>query len=82
MAIVISLTLELEEKLQRKANHRGQDISVVTAEILTSILEWETQDLEEAVKGIQQGLDDFEAGSFRSFNEFADEQSRKYNLPV
>lgn len=82
MAIVISLTPELEENLQRKANHRGQDISVVAAEILTSILEWETQDLEEAVKGIQQELDDFETGNFRSFNEFADEQSRKYNLPV
>ncbi|NES25298.1 MAG: hypothetical protein F6K41_41985 [Symploca sp. SIO3E6] len=35
---------------------------------------------EESIQGVQQGLDDFEAGRFRSFQEFADEQRRKYNL--
>lgn len=82
MALIINLTPELEEKLRKKATHRGQDISLVAAELLASVLEWETQDSEEAVKGIQQGLDDFEAGNFRSFNDFADEQRRKYNLPA
>ncbi len=32
--------------------------------------------------GIQSGLDDFEAGRFREFEEFAQEQRRKYNLPT
>ena len=82
MTIVINLTPELEEQLRKKATHQGQDISLVAAELLASVLEWEAQDSEEAIKGIQQGLDDFEAGSFRSFNEFADEQRRKYNLPA
>jgi predicted transcriptional regulator len=82
MAIVINLPPELEEQLRKKATHQGQDISLVAAELLASILEWEAQDSEEAIKGIQQGLDDFEAGNFRSFNEFADEQRRKYNLPA
>ncbi|BAB77860.1 hypothetical protein ACN23B_07450 [Anabaena sp. FACHB-709] len=82
MTIVINLTPELEEQLRKKATHQGQDISLVAAELLASVLEWEAQDSEDAIKGIQQGLDDFEAGNFRSFDEFADEQRRKYNLPA
>lgn len=82
MTIMINLTPELEEQLRKKATHQGQDISLVAAELLASVLQWEAQDSEDAIKGIQQGLDDFEAGNFRSFNEFADEQRRKYNLPA
>ena len=82
MTIVINLSAELEEQLRRKAFHQGQDVSIVATELLASVLEWEAQDSEEAIKGIQQGLDDFEAGNFRSFDEFADEQRRKYNLPA
>jgi hypothetical protein len=50
--------------------------------LLASILEWEEQDAAEAIKGIQQGLDDFEAGKFRSFQDFTEEQRNKYNLPA
>jgi predicted transcriptional regulator len=82
MTIMINLTPELEEQLRKKATHQGQDISLVAAELLANVLEWEAQDSEEAIKGIQQGLDDFEAGNFRSFDEFADEQRRRYNLPA
>jgi hypothetical protein len=35
-------------------------------------------DSEEAITGIQSGLDDFEAGHFRSFQEFAKEQRHKH----
>jgi len=82
MSIVISLSPEVEAHLREKAARQGQDISVVASEMLTSVLEWEAQDAEEAVEGIQQGLDDFEANRVRSFSEFAEEQRRKYNLPV
>ncbi|VXD11244.1 conserved hypothetical protein [Planktothrix serta PCC 8927] len=82
MTIVINLSPELEEQLRKKAALDGQDINVVAANLLANILKWEAQDSEEAIKGIQQGLDDFEAGNSRSFNEFADEQRRKYNLPA
>ena len=82
MTIVIDLTPELEDQLRREATLRGQDVSLVAADMLASVLEWEAQDSEEAIKGIQQGLDDFETGNFRSFNEFADDQRRKYNLPA
>ncbi|WP_293114022.1 hypothetical protein [Moorena sp. SIO4G3] len=40
------------------------------------------EDSQEAIKGIQKGLNDFDAGRFRSFAEFAIEQRRQYNLPV
>ena len=82
MPIIVTLDPELEERLRKKAERQGQDINLVAAELLASALEWETQDLEEATKGIQQGLDDFESGKFRSFDKYADEQHRKYNLPT
>ncbi len=66
----------------RKLPDRDKDVATVAAELLASVLEWEAQDYEEAVEGIQRGLDDFEAGQFRSFAEFAEEQRRKYNLPA
>lgn len=82
MSIIIFLSQEVEAQLREKAAQQGQDISLVAAELLSRILEWELQDSEEAVAGIQRGLDDFEAGRSRSFQEFAEEQRYKYNLPV
>ncbi|WGV27244.1 hypothetical protein [Halotia branconii] len=81
MSIVITLTPELEALLRDKAARQGQDISLVASELLASVLKWEAQESQEAVKGIQQGLDDFDAGRFRFFHEFAEEQRRKYSLP-
>ncbi|MFN6559547.1 MAG: hypothetical protein RMY28_007035 [Nostoc sp. ChiSLP01] len=81
MTIFVSLSPELEARLREKAAIQGQDVSFVAAELLASALEWEFQDSQEAIDGIQQGLDDFEAGRFRTFDEFAQEQRRKYNLP-
>jgi predicted transcriptional regulator len=82
MAIVVSLSPELEARLREKAAKQGQDISFVAAELLKNILDWEAQDSEAAIQGIQQGLEDFEAGRFRSFDDFVQEQHRKYNLPA
>jgi len=82
MAIVVTLSPELEALLRDKATKQGQDIELVASELLANVLEWEVQDSEEAKRVIQQGLEDFEAGRFRSFQEFAEEQRRKYNLPA
>ncbi|MDF5738792.1 MULTISPECIES: hypothetical protein [unclassified Nostoc] len=82
MAIVVSLSPELEAGLREKAAQQRQDVSFVAAQLLETVLEWEVQDSEAAIKGIQQGLEDFEAGRFRSFDDFADDQRRKYNLPA
>ena len=82
MAIVVTLSPELEALLRDRAAQRGQDVNIIASELLASVLELEDQDAEEATKGIQQGLDDFEAGRFRSFQDFAEEQRHKYNLPA
>ncbi len=76
MTIVISLSPQVEAGLREKAARQGQDVSLVAAELLASVLEWEAQDSEEAIEGIQRGLADFEVGRFRSFDEFAEEQRR------
>jgi predicted transcriptional regulator len=80
MAIVINLSPELEVLLRDKAARQGQEVDFMASELLASALEWEKQDLEEAIEGIQEGLKDFEAGRFRSFQNFAEEQQRKHNL--
>jgi predicted transcriptional regulator len=82
MTIVISLSPEAEAQLREKAAQSGQDVSTIAAQILANALEWEAQDSQKAIEGIQRGLDDFEAGRFRSFAEFAEAQRRKYNLPA
>jgi predicted transcriptional regulator len=79
MSIVVTLSPELEIMLRDRAAERGQDVSLITSELLTSVLEWESQDSIEATQGIQQGLDDFEVGKFRSFQEFAEEQRHHKN---
>lgn len=81
MSIVVTLSPELEALLLNQAARRGQDVSLVASELLARILEWEEQETEEAIKGIQQGLDDFETGQFRAFQTFAEAQRSKYNLP-
>jgi predicted transcriptional regulator len=82
MAIIVTLSPELEALLNNRAAQRGQDVSFVASELLAHVLAGEERDLQEAVKVIQQGLDDFEAGRFRSFEDFAQEQRHKYNLPA
>lgn len=79
MPIVVTLSPELEALLRDRAAQQGQDVSLIASQLLASVLQSE-QDSEEAIKGIQQGLDDFETGRFRSFEDFAEEQRHKYNL--
>jgi predicted transcriptional regulator len=82
MSIVVTLSPELEVFLRDKAAQQGQDVNLMASELLESLLKSEEQDLEEAIAGIQRGLDDFESGRFRSLEEFAEEKRRQYNLPT
>jgi predicted transcriptional regulator len=82
MSIVVTLTPELEAKLREKATKQGQDINYVVTELLNQILTWEADDIEAAIEDIKRGLEDFEQGRFRDFEQFAEEQRRKYNLPI
>jgi predicted transcriptional regulator len=80
MAIVVTLSPELETLLLDRAARQGQEVNLVASELLADVLEWQEQDSAEAIEGIQQGLDDFESGRFRDFQEFAEVQRLKYNL--
>jgi predicted transcriptional regulator len=82
MAIVITLSPELETLLLNRAAQQGQEVNLVASELLADVLEWQEQDSAELIEGIQRGLDDFEVGQFRDFQEFAEEQRLKYNLPA
>ena len=81
MTITVTLSPEAEAKLLEKAARQGKDVATVAPELLASVLEWEAQDYEEAVEGIQRGLGDFEARRFRSFEEFAEEQRQRVEAP-
>lgn len=80
MTITLNLSPDLEAKLQDKASQQGKEVNQIITELLTTLLEWETEDANEAIKDIQQGLTDFELGNYRSFDDFAEEQHQKYNL--
>jgi len=80
MSIVVTLNPKLEALLHSRATKQGQDVDLVVSELLASILDWEEKDSEEAIKGIQTGLDDFESGRYRSFQDFSEEHRHRYNL--
>ena len=82
MSIVVTLNPKLEALLYSRAAKEGQDVSFMASQLLANILDWEEKDSQEAIKGIQAGLNDFESGRFRSFQDFAEEQRHKYNLPT
>ena len=80
MTLTIELSPDAERRLHEKAIQQGEAIEAVAAAILADALEWEAQETAEAVEGIRRGLEDFEAGRWRPFDEFADEQRRKHQL--
>ncbi|HAC63377.1 MAG TPA: hypothetical protein DCF68_07500 [Cyanothece sp. UBA12306] len=80
MTITLNLSPDLEAKLQDKASQEGKQINQLITELLTNFIDWEIEDSKEAIKGIKQGLTDFELGNYRSFDEFSEEQYKKYNL--
>ncbi len=82
MSIIVTLNPKLEALLHSRAVKQGQDVNFIASELLASILDWEEKDSEEAIRGIQKGLNDFDSGRFRSFQDFAEEQRHKYNLPA
>lgn len=80
MSLTITLDPAIEAQLRTKAEENGQDINTLATQLLTALLTWEHQETEAAIAGIQQGLDDFDAGKFRDFNDFVAEQQEKYGL--
>ena len=53
MAIVVTLSPDLEVLLRDRAMEQGQDINLVVSELLASILEWEDRDSVAMIASIQ-----------------------------
>jgi len=78
---MIPLKPELKAQLEEYAKRRGQDPAAALDDVLAAYLEWERQDLAEAVDGIRQGYEDVKAGRARPAAQFLAELRRKHDLP-
>ncbi len=76
----IPLKPERQAELEEFARRRGKTPAEALDEALATYLEWESQDFEEAIRGIQQGYDDVEAGHTRPADEFLADISRKHDI--
>jgi predicted transcriptional regulator len=76
----IPLRPDRQAELEEFARQRGKTPADALDEALATYLEWEQQDFEEAVRGIQQGHDDVKAGRTRPSNEFLRDIRQKNGL--
>src|SRR5438093_754775 len=75
----IPLKPERQAELEEFAHRRGKTPADALDEALATYLEWEKQDFEDAVRGIQQGYDDVKAARFGfSFRRRASSVDRSY----
>jgi predicted transcriptional regulator len=63
------------------ARRHDQDTQTALDSVLADFFAWEKQDYQEAVKGIQRGLDDMKAGRTRPAKEFLEELREKHGFP-
>jgi predicted transcriptional regulator len=71
--MTITISEELEARLEARAAREGKDPSTIAEALLTAALDWETQEYAEAVTGIRRGLDASAAGRVRpAADVFAD----------
>ena len=76
----IPLKPERQAELEEFARQRGKAPSDALDEAVGAYLEWERQDFEEAVQGIQQGYEDVKAARTRPVDEFLDELRGKHGF--
>jgi predicted transcriptional regulator len=75
--MIITISEELEARLQERAAQEGKDPTVMAEALLSAALDWEVQEYAEAVTGIQRGLDSSAAGRVRpAADVFADLRAR------
>jgi len=76
----IPLKPERQKELEEFARRRGKTPADALDEALAAYLEWERQDFEEAVRGIQQGYEDAKSGHTRSAEQFLSDMQKKHGL--
>jgi predicted transcriptional regulator len=77
---MIPLKPERRAQLEEYAQRHGQDPASALDEALGAYLEWERQDLGEAVEGIGKGHEDVTAGRTRPASEFLSDMRRKHGF--
>jgi hypothetical protein len=82
MTLTLDLPPQIETLLRQRAEATGQDIQHIAVAVLTLGLSLDDEDFFAAIKGIQQGLNDFEQGHFSSFEDFMTEQNEKHGLTL
>lgn len=80
MTLTIELPPAAEHHLRTVAASRGEAAETVAAAVLAEALASDAEDTRQAAEGIRRGLEEFEDGRYRSFQEFADEQRLKHHL--
>ena len=78
---MMPVTPERKAQLDEYARRHGQDSATALDDALGAYLEWERQDFEETVAGIQRGYDDVLAGRSRPAVGFIAELRRKHGFP-
>jgi predicted transcriptional regulator len=77
LKLTITISPELESRLRQQAEREGKAVDDMAESLLARALEWARQDREEAIAGIQRGLDDSAAGRVRPAVEvFTEMRSR------
>jgi predicted transcriptional regulator len=78
---LIPVTPERKAQLEDYAQRHGQDTAAALDEVLANYLEWDRQDYQEAVEGIQEGYEDVKAGRTQPADEALEELRIKHGLP-
>jgi predicted transcriptional regulator len=78
----IPIKPERQAELEEFARRQGKPASDALDEALAQYLEWEKQDAEEAVQGIQHGYEDMKSGRTRPVESFLDDMRRKHGFSL
>jgi predicted transcriptional regulator len=63
--MTITISAELEARLQERAAEEGKDPNLIAETLLAAALDWEAQERAEAIAGIERGLEASAAGRVR-----------------
>jgi predicted transcriptional regulator len=74
----ITLDPDLEEQVRQSATRKGVALDAEVARLLKDALTWEERDRQEAIEGIQRGLDAANAGRITPAAQFFSELEKKY----
>ena len=77
----IPLKPERMAQLEDYAHRHGQDPAVALDAVLAEYLDWEQQDYQQAVEGIQRGFADLKAGRTEPAEQAFEKLREKHGLP-